>query len=196
MDRSGNSDKRKQILKAAVKVFSQKGFHEAKVEEIARLADVGKGTVYEYFSSKTELFQEMFKAGIQFYLDKMMAEIKPGHSCAEKLTRIARLHIRFAVSYRDLARVTMAEHAHFNEDFRQWIWENRNQKLKMIEEIIKDGISQGEFRQVDPQAAALAFAGALGALLTPAVLTGGRVKTRELVDPVLEVLFKGLSAGR
>ncbi|MDT3700857.1 MAG: TetR/AcrR family transcriptional regulator, partial [Thermincola sp.] len=71
MGHPGDSDKRKKILKAAVKVFSQKGFHAAKVDEIAQLADVGKGTVYEYFSSKEEVFQEMFKAGMQFYVENI-----------------------------------------------------------------------------------------------------------------------------
>ena len=52
-------DKRLRIIEAAVIVFSRKGFHRAKVEEIAEVAGVGKGTVYEYFKSKKELFLEM-----------------------------------------------------------------------------------------------------------------------------------------
>lgn len=183
-------DKRQQILKAAVKVFSQKGFHEAKVDEIAQLADVGKGTVYEYFASKTELFQEMFKVGMQFYIDNMNNELKPGLTCQEKLVRIARLHIRFVVRYKDLARITMTEHTYFNEDFRKWIWQKRDEKLKLLEQIISEGVSAGEFRNIDPKAAALIFSGTLGALFSSAVFAAGKAK--DLVEPVLDLIFNGL----
>ena len=53
-------NKRQRIINGAIAVFSRKGFYKATIEEIAEQADVGKGTVYEYFSSKKELFQEMF----------------------------------------------------------------------------------------------------------------------------------------
>ena len=53
-------ERRDNILEAAALVFSEKGYHQARVEEIAVQAGIGKGTVYEYFASKLELFQEMF----------------------------------------------------------------------------------------------------------------------------------------
>ena len=57
---TASEDKRLRIIKGAIKVFSQQGFYKAKIEEIAEQAGVGKGTVYEYFASKEELFLEMF----------------------------------------------------------------------------------------------------------------------------------------
>ena len=172
MSQPGESDKRKQIIMAAVKVFSRKGFHEAKVDEIAQMADVGKGTVYEYFSSKQEVFQEMFKAGMQFYVENISRELKPELSCQEKLRRIAKLHIRFITHYKDLARITMTEHTQFNEDFRNWIFENRSKKMKMLEQIIDEGIASGEIREVNSQVVAMAFSGILGTMFSPIVCSG------------------------
>jgi len=48
--------KRQQILDAAYTVFSRKGYHRATVDEIIALADTGKGTVYNYFVNKEQLF--------------------------------------------------------------------------------------------------------------------------------------------
>jgi len=196
MDRPAEKDKRIKIIKAAVKVFSQKGFHEARVEEIAQLADVGKGTVYEYFSSKTELFQEMFKAGIRFYLDSLINDISPDLSCKEKLSRIARLHLRFVSNYKDLAKITMTEHAYFNEGFRKWVWEYRAKKLEMLKQIIDEGVDRGEFRKVDSQAVALVFLGALGALFSPVIFSEEHVNAKDLVEPALDVIMHGLLADR
>lgn len=54
------SKRKDQILKAAQNVFSLKGFHDARIDDIAKEACVGKGTVYQYFSSKQEVFDEAF----------------------------------------------------------------------------------------------------------------------------------------
>ena len=48
--------KRQQILDAACKVFSRKGYHRATVDEIIALADTGKGTVYNYFVNNCKFY--------------------------------------------------------------------------------------------------------------------------------------------
>lgn len=192
MSSSSEKDKREKILRASVKVFSQKGFHEAKVEEIAQLADVGKGTVYEYFSSKTELFQEMFKAGMQFYTDTVEKELTPKMSARDKLARIAKIHLSFIVKYRDLARITMTEHPYFNEEFHRWVWENREKKVELLKRIIEDGIQSGEFRSVDSYAAALTVMGTMGASCSPIIFSKGKSSHKKNLEPVLDIIFNGL----
>ena len=51
--------KRSEILEAAMTVFAQKGFHRSKMEEVAVAAKIGKGTIYEYFTSKRQLLQAL-----------------------------------------------------------------------------------------------------------------------------------------
>lgn len=190
------SNKREKILEAAVKVFSSKGFHEAKVEEIARLADVGKGTVYEYFSSKTQLFQEMFKAGLEFYYNSIAEELKATGSAKKKLTQAAKLHLRFIIEYRELAKITMSEHTCFEQEFREWLAKMREDKLETIKGIIQSGIERGEFRKdVDTGAASMVFSGIMGALFAPAVM--GNVAPEALeatLEQMLDVLLKGIGA--
>lgn len=192
MSSSAEKDKREKILIASVKVFSQKGFHEAKVEEIAQLADVGKGTVYEYFSSKTELFQEMFKAGMQFYTDTVEKELTPEMSSKEKLARIAKIHLSFIVKYKDLARITMTEHPYFNEEFHRWVWENREKKVELLKRIVDDGIQKGEFRAVDSYTAALTILGTMGAACSPIIFAKGKTSPKKKFEPVLDIIFNGL----
>ncbi|MEN6392180.1 MAG: helix-turn-helix domain-containing protein, partial [Syntrophomonas sp.] len=57
--------KRELIIEAAIKVFSQKGYHNTRMEEIAQAAGIGKGTIYEYFESKLQLFQSMMEDSLQ-----------------------------------------------------------------------------------------------------------------------------------
>src|SRR5690242_714709 len=53
-----------EILDAAFTVFGESGFARAKIEDVARLAGVSKGTVYCYFDSKEALFREMVRAKV------------------------------------------------------------------------------------------------------------------------------------
>ncbi|MDP6593244.1 MAG: helix-turn-helix domain-containing protein, partial [Candidatus Marinimicrobia bacterium] len=49
-------NKRTQIIQAAIKVFARKGLERGKIADVAKEAGIGKGTVYEYFRSKEEIF--------------------------------------------------------------------------------------------------------------------------------------------
>ncbi len=53
-------EKKIKILKAAMDVFAEKGFHTARMADVAEIAEIGKGTIYEYFRSKEDLFMELF----------------------------------------------------------------------------------------------------------------------------------------
>src|SRR5205807_6053921 len=61
-DRStGQEDKRRLILDAAVRVFARKGFHTCRVGDIAEEAGVAHGLLYHYFASKDELLETVFR---------------------------------------------------------------------------------------------------------------------------------------
>ena len=62
------NQKRREILAASMRVFARKGFHRTRMEEVAAEAHIGKGTIYEYFRSKTELFLSLH--------EHMLAELK------------------------------------------------------------------------------------------------------------------------
>jgi AcrR family transcriptional regulator len=59
--------KRSHIIAAAIKVFAQRGFHATKMEHIAEAARIGKGTIYEYFSTKDELFLAVYDYWMDSY---------------------------------------------------------------------------------------------------------------------------------
>ncbi|MCD6206098.1 MAG: TetR/AcrR family transcriptional regulator, partial [Candidatus Marinimicrobia bacterium] len=64
-----DENKRQRIIEAALKVFAEVGVSNGKIATIAKKAGIGKGTVYEYFSSKEDVFAAVFKV----FFQKMMA---------------------------------------------------------------------------------------------------------------------------
>ena len=81
-------DKRAMILTAAHEVFFEKGYHSATSEEIAKRAGVGKGTLYQYFDSKLDIFMEMHRQVIDAYCDKLLDLIQEENSFEENLRQI------------------------------------------------------------------------------------------------------------
>ncbi len=65
------ADKKISIINAATELFSEKGFHDVKLSEVARRANVGKGTIYTYFASKDELLIQCLLYGIPAYEKKV-----------------------------------------------------------------------------------------------------------------------------
>ncbi|MDA8233305.1 MAG: TetR/AcrR family transcriptional regulator [Clostridia bacterium] len=191
--KAAEKTKRELILEAAMVVFAREGFYKAKVEDIAIEAGVGKGTVYEYFSSKAELFKEMFKEGMEKFIRTLHGEVIQASTAREKLKKIAYLHYDFIMKNRDLAKITMESQNQCDDDFRKWLFGFQNQKMDFIKSIIEEGIAKGEFRQVDSRAASLAFTGAMGSLFAPVTFGKLDIKPEEIIEPILKVLFEGMS---
>lgn len=61
--------KRELILKSAIEIFCDNGFESTKIEDVAKKAGIGKSTVYEYFKSKDELFNECLLVMLKYYID-------------------------------------------------------------------------------------------------------------------------------
>ena len=62
---------KERILASALIVFGEKGYHNATMAEIAEEANLGKGTLYWYFSSKEDLFSGMIEQGIRNFASKL-----------------------------------------------------------------------------------------------------------------------------
>ncbi len=69
------ADRRKTILRAAVEVFSRKGFHGCRIADVAREAGVAYGLVYHYFKDKEELLESVFSSGWTGFLSRVQDAI-------------------------------------------------------------------------------------------------------------------------
>lgn len=86
--------KRELILKSAAEVFAAKGFHDASINEIALRANIGKGTVYEYFSSKNELFLEVIRFTASYYLVMLKLELNEQRGFLDQIVAFLSVHSR------------------------------------------------------------------------------------------------------
>lgn len=79
------SQKRQDILISARALFKDKGFHNTKMEDIAQAAGVGKGTLYEYFENKQDIFDEACIEYVDLIIDNINNICKMNNTFEEKL---------------------------------------------------------------------------------------------------------------
>src|SRR4030042_6863469 len=82
---NSGGEKRDRILRAAVKIFSRKGFFNSKVSEIARAAEVADGTIYLYFRNKDDLLISLFEEKMGEVVADVRRRIAAGGGALDRL---------------------------------------------------------------------------------------------------------------
>ncbi|SMP04796.1 transcriptional regulator, TetR family [Desulfurobacterium pacificum] len=153
---------KEKIIKAAEEVFSERGFHETKIYQIAEKAGVSVGTIYRFFESKEELYLTV----VHSKLSKLEEEVKKavsGKSPTLALKSYISAVIDFFLKEDGFFKLFIREVGVFSvvDEERFKISEWYRNYLKNLSSIIKKGIETGEFRKSDPYALSLAVSGVL-----------------------------------
>ena len=147
----------RQILDAALTEFAERGLASARLEDIAKRAGLSKGTIYLYFPNKEELFREMVRDTVVSKIQRREEEINAmTGSATDAMIRFMRGHWTFIRSpqFAPLFRLIHAEIHHFPDLARFYAEEVVARGQRLMASIIERGIASGEFRKVEPLAAA------------------------------------------
>jgi TetR/AcrR family transcriptional regulator, fatty acid metabolism regulator protein len=198
-DRStSHEDKRRLILAAAVRVFARKGFHAARVGDIAEEAGVAHGLLYHYFRSKDEVLDCIFRETWADIVAAVRMVEETDEPARERLAGIAKILLRAWRRDPDLVRVVVREIVR-SPDVRRRVGDLR-QAFSAIERIVGRGQETGEFRaDVDPKLASFVFYGALDEILTGWVLEtleDGDEQIARAEQTVVELVCGGLAPDR
>ncbi|MFZ5650748.1 MAG: TetR/AcrR family transcriptional regulator [Bacillota bacterium] len=142
------AERRMNILKAAAKLFSEKGYHDATLEEIARELKYTKGSIYYYISSKQDLLFQCHDLAMNLLLENI-DRIKDSDLPPDlKLKEVIKGHIETLMSEFNLITVTLGNDYELEEKYSEIIIAKRDQYEKYISGIIRDGMDRGIFRDV------------------------------------------------
>ena len=147
-------EKRTQILHSAIEIFAQKGLERGKIADIAKQAGIGKGTIYEYFKSKDEIFSAIENLFVNDGIAQVDKLINSKKSPTDKIEEMANYNINIHEAMGD-AIIIFAEmwaqhsrgqwHGHKKSIFAN-IYTSYH---KAIKEILTNGIEIGEFREMN-----------------------------------------------
>ncbi|MBN2468760.1 MAG: TetR/AcrR family transcriptional regulator [Deltaproteobacteria bacterium] len=174
-ERKRPKGKRTQIITASVQVFAQKGFSSATMKEIAVQAGIGKGTIYEYFPSKEELFFAVFEWYVGEFGSKTIANIAAlGGSARERLQAMNEALMKSWGELKDVYTLSMefwsaSASSQMRERFKEAFRQSYRDFRRIVASLIREGVARGEFRSdVDPESVSAALVGTWDALLLQA----------------------------
>jgi TetR/AcrR family fatty acid metabolism transcriptional regulator len=144
--RGGGAAKRDRILRAAIRIFSQKGYFNSKISEIARLAGVADGTIYLYFKNKDDLLISLFEEKMGEVVNDVRARVADGGGALARLEIFIRNHMDLLVKEAGLIEVIQVELRQSNKFMKEYVPVKFLEYLDIISGILEDGKREGVFR--------------------------------------------------
>ncbi|MFW9981559.1 MAG: TetR/AcrR family transcriptional regulator [Candidatus Thorarchaeota archaeon] len=184
------------ILQAALSLFSKKGYHETSMDDIVKKSGFSKGAIYGYFDSKETLFLELQKkfATINYYQLKAVIDDEP--TALAKLERTAdlvfasicevseemcRMDLEFQIASSRLPKMR-TQHK-----------EQQTAVIKLLEDVITEGIETGEFRKdVDANSVATILISAIGGLSNLLVTAGFNFQWDNIKNALVSTVKVGI----
>ncbi len=190
--------RRQEILEAAKRIFAEKGFEKATLDEIAVAAEFGKGTIYNYFSSKEELFLNLFEQGRENFRQFVRESMAEGQNALEKLERYISACFKYFKEHKNLFQILSFEihqpialagqiHEKLNADLQD--------DLHFLGELIKEGIEQKLIVPLDPVRLARALQGLIHSQVCCA-LSAGLPEDEKNAEIVKQVFLHGITRPR
>lgn len=142
------SDRKEQIIEAALKAFAAKNYDATSVAEIAKEAGITKRAIYRYFPSKRDLFFAVRDRVYTSVVENLWRKLPEARNIVELADKLMLAHVQFSMEHPEMARIiinTISEAA--TREFQKNIESLLGERAEEIEELMRAGIEEGH---VDP----------------------------------------------
>ncbi|NLP46808.1 MAG: TetR/AcrR family transcriptional regulator [Epulopiscium sp.] len=136
--------RRIQIIKASMKVFGEHGFYKGTVEDIAIQAGLGKGTIYEYFSSKKEIFQQMLSYMFETYSEVAIESTLKEDTIRNKFIALLDYHWDFVTEHANVIEQTFFRFENISQEIRPHVIKVQKRIFEFIFNMVTEGVKRGE----------------------------------------------------
>jgi uroporphyrinogen-III synthase len=190
--------KRERMLEVAAELFSKKNYHEVMMDDVARLTDVAKGTVYNYFSSKEELYFSIMSSKLENLNTSLKNKIASEISIIDSLhTYIIHLYM-FMMKYQNFFLMYQKEYMNAQNEFCDELRGMSDELKSILSDVIYKGKRENQFRDVDESFTVKLVLGSIFGAVQRGVenkYTGEKlIEEREkLFDFILHGLYSGFN---
>ncbi len=192
------------ILRAARRLFFDRGFKSVTVDNIAAKSEVSKGSIYLCFESKEEIYAQILISDNIALYERIKNFSATEASASQLLLEFARIYVDYFLNDNELFRILMTfmmqtGQMNLTEKQNTELIRSTNENIKIISEIIKKGIDSGEFAPIgNIRQMQNAIWGMLNGVISLYVFTGNPTKRTERIHSTvrdsLNVFIEGLKA--
>lgn len=143
--------RREEILNAAQKIFFEKGLQNATMDEIAEAAELSKGTLYLYYSSKEDLYLAVMMRGFDVLHEMLVETIGKSSSTIEKIWELGKTYLNFSKKHTNYFRMfhffqNPSLHRQVSDDMMAQCNDRTGRLWNVVVEIFQKGINEGVLR--------------------------------------------------
>jgi TetR/AcrR family transcriptional regulator, cholesterol catabolism regulator len=194
-------DSRQEILRAAARLFQQRGYDATSMNDVASALKLSKGGLYHHFQGKDEILFEIMNHAMEITEERVLAPVRSIGNPAERLRALIRLHMEVVLSPRDREITVMLHENHpLPPGLRKRINHRKKEYVHFVENLIgevqKDfqkekRLSPGSQNAVSPRAAAFALLGMIN-WIYQWYKPEGNLQAQTLIPQFTELFFEGI----
>jgi len=190
-------NKRELIIEAAIKVFARDGLEKGKIANIAQEAGIGKGTVYEYFRSKDDIFKAIEESVFKNFNIVFEGLNSTNLSPTEKLTTLMEQGMDMFMEMGDILLIIMELWAqvgrgHVHGSAPSLFVEYYDDYRKRVESILEEGIKTGELREMNKEGVATLLLAFMDGLVWQFVMLKDSKKFNKIKSEAIESFMRGV----
>lgn len=183
---------RSAILAGAKQLFIRFGKRKTSVDEIARAAQVGKGTVYFHFKSKEEIWDTIVGEEVESGIRRITEALEQADTAREKLRTYIQIRYKVFGEELDILNIQQGVLDELFPEITQVIEEFKTKEIEFLEEILTYGIQRGEFREVDLEPLPMILVTMFESMSEYWIKKVRLIGVEETIDNLLNVFFYGL----
>ena len=192
-------DRRKeQIMSAALSVVVAKGYDQSRMDDIVEKSQLSKGAIYWYYKSKEEVYLSLVDYWFLQYSSGVVDTLQQQESASDQLKTL----FDFFIGQFDKNPATFKLLVEFwrlaglNPDFNAKLQQVYSDFLEYIIEIIKVGVANGEFKNVEPRITALSILINIEGITWFTLFDKSGVEAHEYIDTISNFILNGLQKKR
>lgn len=187
-------EKQQLILNEARKLFRKFGLHKTTVDEIAEKAGVGKGTIYHYYESKEQIFQNVLELEVNELKQEMLLELQKEQNSATKLRKYFLTRMVLVGKLADKFTTFKDEYLEYYSFIEKIRKKYNEYEFNVIKEILKEGVEKNVFDIKDIELTASTFVMAMKGLeYYWAILPSSNIEgITKKVNTMIDMIFNGM----
>lgn len=182
---------RDSIRAAAVQLFAEYGYHAAPLRDIARMAGIQAASIYYHYTNKEALLVEIMETHMLHLNTNLERILREYQHPQERLYEAVANHIRLHTTYKYEFFIIDTEIRALEGDHRAYILSLRDHYEVLLQEILRDGMEQGVFRQSDLKISSYAII-AMCTEVATWFRPSGRLSVQQVIDIYSQMITQGL----
>ena len=191
-----NLRQRGEILATALKLFSEKGYHNVSMQQIAKQAEFGVGTIYKFCANKQDLYKILIMETAEKWQRAVIQVLEQDRNPFRAIKRYITVQRELFFANLPVVRLYYSETkgACFNirAGFDQDLLKLRDERIKKLASVFEIGINERVFRDLDPYHMALALHGIIDAFLFRMMENPAQFQKRDELSDAAEIFLGGV----